>query len=67
MTDIIKLTFAIPLMLIGIVALVVLLPLILLFFVVVWALGVPIKIKHGSDVVGYLRWTKFTPLRKETK
>ena len=38
-----------------------LLGLMLAFFVIVWALGVPISINVGKEKIGYVRWFTFYP------
>lgn len=35
--------------------------LMLLFFGIVWALGVPITIKVGKEKIGHVRWFTFYP------
>lgn len=41
-----------------------LLGLMLLFFIVVWALGLPITVSVKGKKVGYIKWTKFYPMHR---
>ena len=40
--------------------LVLFLPLFVVFFFLLWALGLPIAVKSKGTKVGYLRWFKYT-------